>query len=114
MSAWHTPPVPRSRRPVRRLATLVLLLVSLDFGNPFVGGAFTFESSADGIQGRRESVDRQIPSAQAPLPVRLDTSTSPAWVSESRSRTRHAPVRLIVISGSVHARSDLPAPSEEH
>ena len=100
--------------PARRLATVVLLLVSLDFGNPFVGGAFTFESSADGLQCRRESGDRQIPSAQAPQPVRLETSASPAWVSESRSRTRHAPARLTVTSGSVRARSDLPAASEEH
>ena len=100
--------------PAPRFALFVLFLVCLDFGNPFVGGAFTFESSADGIQPRREPVAQGAPSTQAPRPIRPAPPAPRAWSPESHSRAWHDVAAPTKASGRLHARSNLPASSDEH
>ena len=101
----------------RRIALMVFLLVCLDFGDPFVGGAFTFESSADGIQHRRESTVSHAPSGQTrelALPQQEPAPTVSTTAREARTRLEPAS-RVVVPVAHGHARSDLTPPaSDEH
>ena len=69
----------------RRLALGVLLYVSADFGNPFVGGAFTFDvdTSVEGLQHQRDARRRR----------------------DTRSRCRACPAQAIAL----HVRVELPS-----
>lgn len=100
---------------VRRLAFLVLLLISLDFASPFVGGAFTFESSAEGLRDHRQGEGAPVRPARAPAPPRLDDARllrpAPESTRPTRSGSQHSVLALPRAQVRVDAST---APSEDH
>ena len=99
----------------RRLSFLLLLLLSLDFGTPFLGGAFTFEASAEGVHRRRESAP---PAIQAGDLIDRPVGESVRLVSRSLEAGHHArrePPRWGLTLPRSRARADVPpATSEDH
>lgn len=100
---------------VRRLSFVLLMLLSLDFGNPFVGGAFTFEGSEEGIHRRHESAapDR-LPGDVLDRPA-VESRRLVSRALEADHRPRREPLRWAFVLPRSNAESDVPsAPSDDH
>lgn len=59
---------------VRRLVLLIAFYISLDFGSPFIAGAFTFnaDESVEGVHAHRQQVQVKAVSVPLPLPDRAE------------------------------------------
>jgi hypothetical protein len=68
---WHGPCLGLDRMNGRRLALVSLVLISLDFGNPFVGGAFTFGSSTEALHVARHQDRILVQAARVPDAPRI-------------------------------------------
>jgi hypothetical protein len=99
---------------MRRVALGVLLYVSADFGNPFVGAAFTFDpSSSIEVHHQRERVSGHVPVVlPRGLPV-LATSRSLA-PTRRIERHRHAAEGGPALPRARTSSDDPPALSEDH
>ena len=101
----------------RRVAFWLFVFVSVDFGTPFVGGAFTFDagSSAEGVRVRYESGEAQGRIPCLPPSGRVEPDRK---VGRTSGRTGPSP-RLtecwMVDRPRAHALSEAPpARSEDH
>jgi len=97
----------------RRLALVTLVLITLDFGNPFVGGAFTFESSAEGLRAPRPHEGGLVHAARLPDPPRTDGDRAVRPAVKPRRETP-GPEHSAVALPRCLAQSDPLAPSEDH
>lgn len=59
----------------RRLALLIVLYIGLDFGSPFIAGAFMFnaDESMEGVHAHRQQVKFTVVSVPMPAPARAET-----------------------------------------
>jgi hypothetical protein len=59
---------------VRRLILLVAFYITLDFGSPFIAGAFTFnaDESVDGVHAQRQQAKVKAVSVPMPMPERAE------------------------------------------
>lgn len=101
---------------MRRLALGILLFVSADFGNPFVGAAFTFDvnTSLEMVQHQRERASERGILVALPRVVSAQVIRAP-FAGISRSD----PHRLPAFRGPDRPRAqtfttDPPALSEDH
>jgi hypothetical protein len=64
---------------VRRLTLLIAFYITLDFGSPFIAGAFTFnaDESVDGVHAHRQQVKVKAVSVPMPLPERAENKRVP-------------------------------------
>jgi hypothetical protein len=97
----------------RRLALVTLVLISLDFGTPFVGGAFTFESSAEGLRAARHHEAVLVQAARVPDPPRISGDRAVRPVMKPR-REAPGPEHSALALPRCLAQSDPVAPSEDH
>jgi hypothetical protein len=102
-----------ARRPTY---VILLLLLSLDFATPYLGGAFTFEGSGEGLCHRRESA---VAPLAAPLSIPkpaaglLSVATTPTV--DFRPRASHEPIGCVLALPRAQARIDpRHAPSDDH
>jgi hypothetical protein len=110
---WHGPCLGLDRMNGRRLALVSLVLISLDFGNPFVGGAFTFESSAEGLHASRHQEEIPVQAARVPDPLRVsgDRAVRPVFTLR---REAPGPEHSAVTLPRCLAQSDPVPLSEDH
>ena len=101
---------------IRRLALGILLYVSADFGNPFVGAAFTFDvnTSLEMLQHQRErALERGIPVA-LPRVVSAQVIRAPFAAISRSDRQRLRAVRGPHLPRAQTFTDDPPAVSEDH
>ena len=107
--------LPHPDMAVRRLSLVLFMLLSLDFGNPFVGGAFTFEGSEEGIHRRQESAAPDcLPGDVLGRPA-IESRHLVSRALEAEQRPRRQPLRWAFALPRSNAESDAsPAPSDDH
>jgi len=114
--AYSVLSVPPEMR-VRRLAFWLVLFVGVDFGTPFIGGAFMFdaETSAEGLHFHRDRAMARSRPALMPLPVPVGELVS-RRATEQTERTSASPLRWV--TALPRARVVLPEPpsasSDDH
>ena len=94
----------------RRLALVVILYLGLDLTNPFVGAAFSFEDSAEGLATRHVRLQRQDGPALLPEPP---TSPSALMARRLSARAPRARAERRVDLRRGHAAADPPPLSSE-
>jgi hypothetical protein len=100
---------------VRRLALWLLLFVAVDFGTPFIGGAFTFdaETSAEGLGFHRDRAMARSQPALLPVPVGLELVLRRA--TEQTERTSTSALRWVTALPRARILPEPPsAPSDDH
>ena len=97
----------------RRLALVTLVMISLDLGNPFIGGAFTFESSAEGLHVARHQDGVLVQAARVPDPPPVTGARAVRLVMTPRRETP-GPAHSTATLPRCLAQSDPVPPSEDH
>lgn len=102
---------------VRRLAFWLFLFVAVDFGTPFVGGAFTFEAdkSAEGLRFHRDRAEARSQPALMPQPASVASEPVSRRASAQIERSRTASLRWVTALPRARVLPDPPsAPSDDH
>jgi hypothetical protein len=102
---------------VRRLALWLLLFVAVDFGTPFIGGAFTFdaEMSAEGLGFHRDRAMARSQPALMPLPVPVGSELVSRHATGQTERTNASALRWVTALPRARILPEPPsAPSDDH
>jgi hypothetical protein len=101
-----------------KLALLFAVYVSLDFSNPMMPGAVSFDAG-DSVEGRRtdrgREADADVSAARLPaVAPRPSAASAPAVTERARPAARGTPVWQPYVRRSDPSASGSPAPSEDH
>jgi hypothetical protein len=101
---------------MRRIALAVLLYVSADFGNPFVGAAFTFDPNAsiEVLQHQRERASGRDILASMPRVLPAQALRLPLAMISRTTRHRLLADRGLDLPRARTSSEDPPALSEDH
>ena len=113
----HSVRMAANRMRLRRLAFWLFLLVSVDFGTPFLGGAFTFEAetSAEGLRLHRDRSEARSQPAQMPQPIPLASARIAHFIPDQNERSAAPASRWVTTLPRARVLPDPPsAPSDDH
>jgi hypothetical protein len=101
-----------------KLALLLAVYVSLDFSNPMMPGAVSFDAD-DSVEGRRadrgREADADASAARLPAAAPLrSAAAAPAVMGRARPAPRGTPVWQPHVPRSYPSASSSTAPSEDH
>ena len=102
---------------MRRLAFWLFLFVTVDFGTPFLGGAFTFEAetSAEGLRLYRDRSEARTQPALMPQPVPPASARISRLIPEQNERSAAPSSRWVTTLPRARVLPDPPsAPSDDH
>jgi hypothetical protein len=102
---------------VRRVAFWLFLFVTVDFGTPFLGGAFTFEAdtSAEGLRLHRDRAEVRSQPALTARPVPIAPERISGLTPEQSERAAASPSRWVAALPRARVLPEAPsAPSDAH
>ena len=102
---------------LRRFAFWLLLFLAVDFGTPFLGGAFTFEAetSAEGVRLLRDRVEARGQPALIPQPVPIAAARVSLPAREQNERSRASTLQWVTALPRARVLPEGPsAPSDDH